>query len=122
MKNIIKLGVAKFKVSTPNVTNSEIEMDFNPIIKQFKLEGNYTLIHWQAKPKGFREWGIYSSVDDSYKSIAELAQNVGGFKTLQLDDQSASTLPSAVLYSSEAKCTCINDKAVLGTVAIADLL
>lgn len=122
MKNIQKLGVAKFKVSTPNVTNSDIEIDFNPLIEQFKLSGNYILIHWQAKPKGFREWGIYSSKDDSYKSVAELAQNVGGFKTLQLDDQTAKTLPSAVLYSGEDKYTCINDKAILGTVAIADLL
>lgn len=122
MKNIQKLGVAKFKISTPGVNGSEIELDFNPLIQQFKLSGNYTLIHWQAKPKGYREWGIYSSKDDSYSSVAVLSQCVGGFKTLQLNDSTANSLPSAVLYSGEDKVTRIEDRAILGHVTIDQLI
>ena len=122
MKNLEKLGVAKFKISTPTVASSDIELNFNPIIEQFKLSGNYILIHSSAKPKGYREWGIYSSSDDSYQSIAELSQCVGGFKSLQLDDATAKTLPTAVLYSGKDKITIIDRKAILGHVTIDQLI
>ncbi len=121
MKNIQKLGVARFKVSTPNAVGSELELDFNPIIKEFKLSGNYTLIHWQARPKGERQWGIYSSADDRYRSVSELSQFAGFIRSLQLDDRTATTIPSAVLYSDESQITCIDDRVILGTVRLSDI-
>ena len=121
MKSIQHISKAKFKISTPGVAGSELELDFNPIIDEFNLIGDFTLIHWQARPKGYREWGIYTSSTDTYRSIGELVQNVGGYRSLQLDDQTAKSIPSAVLYSNENKCTCINDKAILGIVSVNDL-
>ena len=121
MKIIQKLGEARFKVSTPSVPSSDLELDFNPIIKQFKLSGNYLLIHWQARPKGYREWGIYSSKDDSYHSVAKLSINIAITESLQLDDKTAKTIPSAVLYSREDELTCINQKAVIGKVFLSDV-
>lgn len=121
MKVIQKTGAAKFRVSTPGVSSSDLDLDFNPLIKEFNLVGSFTLIHWQAKPKGYREWGIYSSRDDSYQSVAELKVNVATCRSLQLDDLTATSIPSAVLYTSEDKCNCINDKAILGNVMIEDL-
>ena len=32
MKTITKTGSAKFKVTTPGVTRSDLELDFNPVI------------------------------------------------------------------------------------------
>ncbi len=121
MKLIHKIATAKFKVSTPGVNGSELELDFNPIIDQFKLEGNFTLIHWQARPKGHREWGIYSSKDDSYRSVAELTINYVTVRSLQLDDATAKTIPSAVLYTSEDLITCINDRSIIGNVLLSDV-
>ena len=121
MKQITKIQKAKFKVATPGVTNSELELDFQPIINHFNLEGNFILIHWQARPKGHREWGIYSSKDDSYRSTSELAINWANVKSLQLDDATAKTIPSAVLYCSDARITCINDRSIIGAVLLSDV-
>ena len=121
MKAIQKLGKAKFKISTPNVPSSDLELDFNPIIEQFKLEGNFCLIHWQARPKGHREWGIYSSVDDTYQSQGELKVNMGTVKSLQLNDATAKSIPSAVLYTNAYRLTCINDSTIIGDVLLSDI-
>lgn len=121
MKNITRIAAAKFKVSTPNIPNSELELDFNPIINEFKLTGNFTLIHWQARPKGYRQWGIYSSLDDSYRAVEELTINLSSAKSLQLNDAAATTIPSAVLYSNETRVNCINDKLIIGNVFASDL-
>ncbi len=121
MKQITKIQQAKFKVATPGVTGSELELDFQPVIDQFKLLGDFVLIHWQARPKGHRQWGIYSSRDDSYRSTSELAINLANFKSLQLDDATAKTIPSAVLYCSSARITCINDRSIIGEVLLSDV-
>ena len=120
-KTITRTGQAKFKVTTPGVTGSDLELDFNPVIEEFKLKGNYTLIHWQARPKGYREWGIYSSADDSYHSAAELTINFATVKSLQLDDATAKSIPSAVLYCKAEKLTCINDRSIIGQVFLSDV-
>lgn len=121
MKLIQKLGLARFKVSTPGVVGQDLELDFNPIIEQFKLEGNFCLIHWQARPKGHREWGIYSSKDDSYTSQPKLKINLATSESLQLDDATAKTIPSAVLYTGEDVVTCINNKTIIGKVFLSDV-
>ena len=119
-KSIAKIAPAKFKVSTLGVAGSELELDFNPIIEKFGLSGDFTLIHWQAKPKGHREWGIYSSKDDSYRSIVRIVIN-SPVESLQLDDATTTSIPSAVVFSEETQITCINDKTILGKVFLSDM-
>jgi len=121
MKLITKTGQAKFKVSTPGVPSSDLDLDFNPVIEQFKLKGNFCLIHWQARPKGHREWGIYQSKDDSYQSQEEIKLNVAVAESLQLNDAEAKSIPSAVFYTPEDKVTCINNKTIIGEVFLSDL-
>lgn len=121
MKTITKLSKAKFKITTDNVPNSAIELDFNPIIDTFKLKGSYSLLHWQAKPKGHRQWGVYSSLTDSYVSVADVDLNFGKIKTLQLNDATAATVPSAVLHYPDGKLCQIGDKVILGEMLITSL-
>lgn len=118
MKVITKISQAKFKLRTENVPNSEIELDFAAIIDHFKLKGSFSLLHWQAKPKGHRQWGIYSSLDDSYRSVADVDMNFGKIKTLQLNDATVSTVPSAVLYYPDGKVCQVGDKVILGEMLI----
>lgn len=121
MKLIQRLAKGQFRVTTPEVNNGVLDLDFNPIISQFDLKGSFTLIHWQARPKGHREWGIYSSVDDSYRSVAELSINFAQIKSLQLDDATATTVPSAVFYTAEHQITCINQRSIIGVPLLSDL-
>lgn len=98
MKSIERIAQGKFKVTTPDVENGELLLDFNPIIKHFKLSGRFKLIHWQARPKGYREFGIYDFESDSYRSL-EISESIGygSIELLQLDDTTANTIPSAVI-------------------------
>ena len=121
MKNIQKIGEAKFRISTPEVAGSELSLDFSSLIQHFDLKDNFTLIHWQAKPKGHREWGIYTSHDDRYQSVKELKINMANVKSLQLPDATATSIPSAVLYTEEDNCNCINDRVILGKMLVEDL-
>ena len=98
MKKISKLSHAKFLVATPEVPGGELTLDFNPVIEEYKLQGKFSLVHWQARPRGYREWGIYSSVDDSYKCAFDFPTAYGKIEMLMLDDKTASTIPSAVIY------------------------
>jgi len=121
MKLIQKISKAKFKVSTPGVVGQDLELDFNPVIEQFDLSGDFCLIHWQARPKGHRQWGIYSSSDDSYRSTLDVKLNGLVCESLQLNDVEAKTIPSAVFYTSTDKITCINEKTIIGEVFLSDL-
>ena len=105
MKSIEKLGVAKFKISTPGVNNSDIQLDFNPIIESLSNEEKipkFYLIHWQGRPKGEREWGIYDPVADSYycDTFENHLTAYGVIKLIMLDDKTAGSLPSAVIWFS----------------------
>lgn len=121
MKSVQNVSLAKFKVVTPQVPNSELLLDFSTLINEFKLSGDFLLIHWQARPKGYRQWGIYSSVDDSYRSVDELRINWSKVRSLQLDDKTANTIPSAVLLVENVAVTCINGSAIVGDVLLNDL-
>lgn len=96
MKTVQRISKAKFKIFTPNVPNSELLLDFNPVINEFKLLGNFYLIHWQARPKGHREWGIYHSATDTYRSNVSFPSCFGKVEFAMLEDP-APTIPSAVL-------------------------
>ncbi|WP_229642976.1 hypothetical protein [Waterburya agarophytonicola] len=108
-------------MSTPNVAGSELELDFNPIIKEKNLSGEYVIIHWQGRPKGDREWGIYSSHNDSYRSFLGGKINWSSVELFQLNDKTTNTLPSAVLIVPESKVTCIDGKAIVGEVLLSDV-
>lgn len=113
MKTITKLAQAKFKLITDNVPSSELILDFNPIIQQFLLSGSYLLIHWQARPKGHRQWGVYFSETDNYTSLSAIEFNHILGKTLQLDDAKAITVPSAVIIVQNARLILLDDKAFI---------
>ena len=115
MKTIQKLAKAKFKVSTDNVPNSELELDFNPVIEEFDLSGDFLLIHWQARPKGYRRWGIYVSGTDRYYSLKAIDLERWTGKTLQLDDMTAKTVPSAVLLVKNARLIIVDESGIICT-------
>lgn len=79
-QKIVKVHQAKFLVFWSDRPDSELIIDFNPLIDFFKLEGNFCLIHWQAKPKGLRKWGTYDRFLDSYFSFASKDISFGNIR------------------------------------------
>jgi hypothetical protein len=92
----VKLERAKFSIQTIFSSDNPLILDFNPIIDTFNLKDRFALLHWQARPKPWRQWGIYGSKEDNYYSIARINSRSSGL-TLQLDDRTCQNLPSAVI-------------------------
>ncbi|MGL5874017.1 MAG: hypothetical protein ACRC2R_16885 [Xenococcaceae cyanobacterium] len=101
MLRITKLkGKGKFHLSWDEKPREYLLLDFSPLIYVFNLEGKYCLIHWQARPKGLRTWGIYDSVTNNYypKTIGKILVPQVNLELLQIDENNYATVPTAVLY------------------------
>lgn len=90
------------------ITNYGLSLDFNPIIKEFKLTGKFVLQHWQAMPKGFRNFG-YLEVDydkSIYRTIVfnNIIINVPPIP-LQVNERIIKSVPTAVNYFPESSLT-----------------
>ena len=101
---IEKLAESTFRCSW-NAPDSILKLNFDVLIEHFKLTGTFCLIHWQAKPKGLRRWGVYCSAQDSYFSTDyDLLIFDEGLKieALQIDEKIIKTVPTAVLCLRDA--------------------
>lgn len=100
---IVPVSPCRFVISqfgTGNQNNSGLIVNFMPFIPHVGESQNYLLMHWQAKPKFGRRWGVFAKQMDgmeSYRSFLEVNCSGKPFETLQLED-SLSSVPSAVLY------------------------
>lgn len=97
-QTVTKISKAQFLCRWIAVPNSELVINFNPIISAHNLQGAYCLIHWQAKPKGLRTWGVYDSEKDMYFSIG--AFSVDGavvLSILDVSERTVKTVPTAVI-------------------------
>lgn len=115
---INKLNRGKFALKWVNVPDSELILNFNPIITQYKLTGTYCLLHWQARPKFYRRWGIYYSETDYYYSFEwnELSVNEKIIcKALQISESKFRTVPTAVIYL-KAKLTKVDGGIILNAI------
>lgn len=119
LKQITKqIATAEFQVFWEGVNNSLLHLNFNPIISQHNLSGIYCLLHWQAKPKYYRRWGIYYSLHDYYYPFnwEELSINEKIIaKALDISESKFKTVPTAVIYL-QAKLTKTNGGITLNAV------
>lgn len=115
---INKLNTGKFALNWVNVPNSELILNFNPLISTYKLTGTYCLLHWQAKPKFYRRWGIYYSATDYYYSFEWNRLIINErlpVKALQISESKYRTVPTAVIYL-QAKLTKVDKGIILNAV------
>jgi hypothetical protein len=101
---IVKISRGRFIISWLDCKELEgITLDFNTIIKEYKLDGNFCLFHWQSKPINVRQFGVYDSFTDSYNSFDSNLFSFGNvlaikMRWLQVPDSIARGIrPSAVL-------------------------
>lgn len=99
------------------INGSQIKLNFQPLIKQFSLTGNYVLIHWQAKPKGLRRFGVYCSTD-CYQAVDhnKLVFNDLPFSlmnAIQVDENFVRTVPTAVLHIDDSIVDAMGDIVVI---------
>lgn len=102
MQQIIKIDRAKFYLCWDEKPTEKLIVDFNPIIKEFNLSGNFDLVHWQARPKGLRQFGIYNSISDTYQSTRDFIQwDSRKIELMQLDEKIFHHVPTAVICLKE---------------------
>lgn len=98
LEPVIVTNSAKVNLTYPTIPNFLLEMDFNPLIDYFRLRGEFCILHWQAKPKGERRWGVYDKGADNYTSMEydKLHLQVVP-RLLQINENLVPTVPTAVL-------------------------
>lgn len=97
---ITKTGQSQFNLKWEDVSDSTINLDFRPLQEKYNLRGVYCLLHWQARPKGLRRFGVYESLKDNYLSVDSGDLIIAPYlKTgvLQIDEKIYTTLPTAVM-------------------------
>jgi hypothetical protein len=118
---IRKIFEGRFFLHWTQIPDSQLDLDFNPIIVNHKLTGYYVLLHWQAKPKNFRQWGIYDSFTDNYYSFPAKSFSFGNLRgtqqqLLDISEEVYPTRPTAVVYYGNARIICENGKYILESI------
>lgn len=96
---ISKISARKFAMHWLGHLNSNLVVDFTPVINQNNLVGSYVLIHWQAKPKNLRTWGLYDSRTDSYHSFkkGDIFFPESRIEIVDIDEKFVNTVPTALI-------------------------
>lgn len=104
LEPVTTTNLGKVKLTYPAMLDFLLEMNFNPFIDRFRLHGQFCLLHWQAKPKNERRWGVYDGGMDNYTSLKydELQLQVVP-QLLQVDESVIETVPTAVLVFPNSK-------------------
>lgn len=103
-QKIIKLSDRRFKVWWDDAVlqRQALTLDFNSIINRFNLPQRYpdfVLLHWQARPKGLRRWGVYHYGNDQYYGTDwdKCSFDNCTIELLQMDEMQLINPPSAVV-------------------------
>ncbi|WP_055074414.1 hypothetical protein [Pseudanabaena sp. 'Roaring Creek'] len=104
VQTIEKIAPSIF-VSSWNCQESALRLDFKFLVDYFKLTGDFCLLHWQARPRGLRRWGLYCGNQDKYFGVDYdrliFAENLN-IEALQVDEKIYKTVPSAVMCFRDA--------------------
>ena len=100
-RTVTRLDLGRFLLKYKNLPSFELEMDFTPFKRIFDLQTGYTLLHWQAAPKGFRTFGAYVNTPerDDYLIFDYNQFRPGDYfhELLQVDEILVNSKPTAVI-------------------------
>lgn len=107
--NIRKYDRFKFSLSYQSIPDFILRLNFEPIVDEFNLTGDFTLLHWQAKPKQLRRWGAFCQLKGTtqYHAFDHFIANGLEHRGFQLDETDTLFVPTAVVYYPN--CTCSVD-------------
>lgn len=103
---------ARVKWSEEEVLDLNFKPLYEAVGKHMHLIGQTAMVHWQARPKGKRRWGIFvrsDGRDRTYYYVADSVQLEGKVRTVQLNEANTDSLPSAVLLMENCKIHEISD-------------
>lgn len=107
-QEIRQLSKFRFAITYQEFRGFILRLNFEPVIMVHELVGNYSLLHWQAMPKGERRWGCFCMIDGntSYHSFLSLMPVTGVmFSGIQIDETFYTFVPTAVMYCANSSLT-----------------
>jgi hypothetical protein len=116
MRQIVKKTAIpnKFTLHWQDIPNSQLIIDFNPLIDIFRLTGHFVLLHYQARPVGLRRFGALYAGD--YHSLDELEAKTPS-RTLYLPEVPGMLPPNAVIcYANSRIAVSVVDDKSIGTI------
>jgi hypothetical protein len=99
-QTIRKLSDFRVILTYADLPTFKLVMDFRPLWELVNPTGPCCLVHWQAKPRGQRRWGIFDGT--TYRSFEGYSSELPG-EGLQLDENQVLTVPTAVLCYRNAR-------------------
>lgn len=94
--------------------DSLITLDFNPVIKEAKLVKDFAICHYQARPKGLRQWGVF--YDENYFSVKSINAKVA-YESIWLDEKAITLPPNAVIVHKNCKAVITDSRAEILAIA-----
>lgn len=106
---IVKDDYGCFTVKHEDI-DLNLPLDFRPLINWYSLNGHFCILHYQARPKPGRQYGIYDSYTDQYYSPPVSRLQILATKTrlLQIDERSNNTQPTAAMLYPDAILEIVN--------------
>jgi len=102
IRQVTRLDNGRFLLKYKHLPNFEMELNFTPFIRIFNLTGAFTLLHWQAMPKGLRTWGAYTHSPDrddyAVFDYPDFKPTTARHQILQIDEVLVNIRPTAVVY------------------------
>lgn len=106
-------GIFKAQVKFTESPETILDLDFEPIIREFDLHklSKFVLCHWQSKPKGIRGYGFYDWYSKKYHCIDwdKILIPKTGIKCLQIDESIYKSAPTAALLFPNSQLFKSND-------------
>lgn len=116
--DVRRISDTSFFMQWVGLPNTGLTIDFKPIITHYDLKGSFCLIHWQAKPKNHRRWGVYDSTSKQYYSFqcGQLEFQSNPWNLLQVDERIVKTVPTAVVHIPNSKVVWTENKLAIKIV------
>ncbi len=110
---ITRLSDRRFNLCWERQYDTAMVLDFNPLVEGFGLRSPFCLLHFQARPKGLRRWGIYDGASDVYYSLSsERVKLEAPGRLIQIPDGEG-VMPTAVLLYDNSGATVLEDDSVV---------
>lgn len=93
-QKIRQIGEFRFMLTYPDLPEFKLLVDFRPLWEALAPAGPCCLVHWQAKPRGQRRWGIFDG--ETYRSFESYRSELP-CEGMQLNESEVITVPTAVL-------------------------
>ena len=99
-QTIRKISDFRVVLTYSELPKFKLVMDFKPLWELVTPDGPCCLVHWQAKPRGERRWGIFDGqIYRSYEGYSSELPVEG----VQVDENQVLTVPTAVLCYRNAR-------------------